>query len=67
MNITDESKKTIKTYYEDFKDKWLSTYIKQYKESNNAQKRAIKDNIYKNIQLTDKEKDDIWANIIRRS
>lgn len=62
-----KSKKIIKTYYEDFKDHWLSTYIKQYKESNNDQKRAIKDNIYKNIQLTDKEKNDIWANIIRRS
>lgn len=56
-----------KTYYEDFKTYWLNTYIKQYKESNLEQKRVIKDNIYKNVQLTTREKDDIWNQIVRRS
>ena len=31
----------------DFKKVWLNTYIKQYKEGNREERRAIKRNIYK--------------------
>lgn len=48
------------TYIQDFKKYWLSNYKKQYKESNLEQKRVIKDNIFQNIHLTEKEKEKIW-------
>ena len=48
----------------DFKDVWLNTYIKQYKEGNREERRAIKRNIYKNINLTENEKDEVWELIV---
>ena len=44
----------------DFKKVWLNTYIKQYKEGNREERRAIKRNIYKNINLTENEKEYIF-------
>lgn len=48
----------------DFKKVWLNTYIKQYKEGNREERRAIKRNIYKNINLTEQQKDAIWELIV---
>ena len=50
----------------DFKKVWLNTYIKQYKEGNREKRRAIKRNIYKNINLTEQQKDVIWELIVQR-
>ena len=50
----------------DFKKVWLNTYIKQYKEGNGEERRAIKRNIYKNINLTEQQKDAIWELIVQR-
>ena len=50
----------------DFKKVWLNTYIKQYKEGNREERRAIKRNIYKNINLTEQQKDAIWELIVQR-
>lgn len=50
----------------DFKKVWLNTYIKQYKEGSREERRAIKRNIYKNINLTEDEKDAIWELIVQR-
>ena len=49
-----------------FKKVWLNTYIKQYKEGNREERRAIKRNIYKNINLTEQQKDAIWELIVQR-
>lgn len=48
----------------DFKKVWLNTYIKQYKEGNREERRAIKRNIYNNINLTEDEKDEVWELIV---
>ena len=50
----------------DFKKVWLNTYIKQYKEGNREERRAIKRNIYKNINLTEQQKDAIWELMVQR-
>ena len=50
----------------DFKKVWLNTYIKQYKEGNREERRAIKRNIYKSINLTEQQKDAIWELIVQR-
>lgn len=50
----------------DFKKVWLNTYIKQYKEGNREERRAIKRNIYKNINLTEQQKAAIWELIVQR-
>lgn len=50
----------------DFKKIWLNTYIKQYKEGNREERRAIKRNIYKNVNLTEQQKDAIWELIVQR-
>lgn len=50
----------------DLKKVWLNTYIKQYKEGNREERRAIKRNIYKNINLTEQQKDAIWELIVQR-
>lgn len=48
----------------DFKKVWLNTYIKQYKDGNREERRAIKRNIYKNVNLTEDEKDELWELIV---
>ena len=53
------------TYTKYFKETWLPVYIKQYKESNYNERKAIRENIYKNIHLPLKEKDSIWETIVR--
>ncbi len=55
-----------KQVFKDFKKFWLSNYIKQYKEGDRKTRKAIKDNIYKNINLTEREKDKIWEDIVFR-
>ena len=50
----------------DFKKVWLNTYIKQSKEGNREERRAIKRNIYKNINLTEQQKDEVWELIVLR-
>lgn len=55
-----------KNSYKDFKKTWLLTYIKQYKQGDCKTRRAIKDNIYKNIYLTENEKDKLWEEIVNR-
>lgn len=54
-------------YYKDFKKYWLNNYIKQYVISNNKEKRAIKENLYKNINLKESQKDYLWQEIVRRN
>lgn len=53
-----------KQVLDDFKKVWLKQYIEQYKKGNRQEKRAIKDNLYKNTGMTEKEKDYIWEIII---
>ena len=55
-----------KEAFKDFKRFWLNTYIKQYKEGNRKVRRSIKENIYKQIKLTDDEKDKLWEEIVNR-
>ena len=55
-----------KNSYKDFKKTWLLTYIKQNKQGDCKTRRAIKDNIYKNIHLTENEKDKLWEEIVNR-
>lgn len=55
-----------KEAFKDFKRFWLSTYIKQYKEGNKQTRRTIKENIYKQIKLTEEEKDKLWEEIVNR-
>ena len=50
----------------DLKKVWMNTYIKQYKERNREERRAIKRNIYKNINLTEQQKDAIWELSVQR-
>lgn len=53
------------TYTKYFKETWLPVYIKQYKESNYNERKTIRENVYKNIHLNEKEKDNIWETIVR--
>ena len=53
------------TYTKYFKETWLPVYIKQYKESNYNERKAIRENVYKNIHLNENEKDNIWETIVR--
>ena len=55
-----------KEAFKDFKRFWLNTYIKQYKEGNKQIRREIKENIYKQVKLTEEEKDRIWEEIVNR-
>lgn len=55
-----------KESYKDFKKTWLLSYINQYKTGDNKTRRAIKDNIYKIIHLTENEKDKLWEEIVNR-
>lgn len=54
-----------KQVLKDFKKEWLSTYIEQYKRGDVKERKAIKNNIYKNINLTEDEKDNIWELIVK--
>lgn len=52
------------TYY---KQTWIPIYVEQLKNAKDYEtKKAIRDNLYKNIQLNQKEKDEIWSEINRR-
>ena len=44
---------------------WLNNYIKQYKEADSKGRREIRNNVYKNINLTEDEKDRIFETITR--
>lgn len=55
-----------KEAFKDFKRFWLNTYIKQYKEGDKKVRREIKENIYKQVKLTEEEKDRIWEEIVNR-
>ena len=55
-----------KESYKDFKKTWLLDYINQYRTGDNKTRRAIKDNIYKIIHLTENEKDKLWEEIVNR-
>ena len=52
-------------YYRDFVQTWLPTLKKQYKKGDYNEKKAIRQNIFKNINLTDKQKEKIWEIITR--
>lgn len=47
-----------------FKEFWLEVYKEQYSVADIKQKREIKNNIYKNINLTEDQKDKIWMLIV---
>lgn len=49
--------------YESFKY-WVPILRKQFKNGNQKAKRAIKNNVYSNWNLTDKEKDKVWEEIV---
>ena len=56
----------IRDYYKEFIFKWLPTYKKQYKEAiTSEERRVIKDNLYNNIHLKEKEKDILWERIVK--
>lgn len=51
-----------------FRETWIPVYIKQLKGLKDSKAiKEIRDNIYKNIHLTEKEKDNIWREIMRGS
>ena len=51
-----------------FRETWIPVYIKQLKGQKDSKlMKSIRDNIYKNIHLTEKEKDNIWREIMRGS
>lgn len=50
----------------DFKKFWLSNYIKQYKEGDRKLRKELRNNIYRNINLTEDEKDKLWEEIVNR-
>ena len=54
-----------KQAYNDFRENWLQTYIKQYKTGTRKERTAIKRNLYDNVSLTEDEKDKLWEIIIR--
>lgn len=55
-----------KEAFKDFKRFWLNTYIKQYKEGDKKVRREIKENVYKQVKLTEEEKDKLWEEIVNR-
>ena len=55
-----------KEAFKDFKRFWLNTYIKQYKEGSKQTRREIKENIYKQVKLTEEEKDKLWEEVVNR-
>lgn len=54
-----------KQTFNDFKRFWLENYKKQYNNSTPKEKKELRDHIYKNINLTESEKDKIWESIVR--
>ena len=54
-----------KSALEDFKKNWLQQYVDQYKKGSREERRAIKDNLYKNTGMTENEKNYIWGIIMR--
>lgn len=53
-------------YYKSFKDFWLEIYKKQHKSCKTLkEKRAIKSNFFKNINLTLKQKEEMWEEIVK--
>ena len=53
-----------KAFFRKFKKMWSESYAKQFSEATNEEKREIKNNVYKNINMTDDEKDEIWQRIM---
>lgn len=69
-NITEviRAEDMIINYFQEFKRYWCGIYSEQFKNANTLlEKRKIKDNIYKNINLTESEKDEVWELIMRLS
>ena len=55
----------IMDYDKYFSETWVQILRKQFKEAKDYNARQeIKDNLYKNIQLTDRKKDEIWRKIV---
>lgn len=53
-------------YYKDFKKTWLEIYMKQYKTYKTyEEKKAIKENLFKNVHLTNEQKEIMWERIVR--
>lgn len=55
-----------KQAFNDFKRFWLENYKKQYKSATPKEKKELRDHIYKNINLSENEKDKIWESIVRQ-
>lgn len=53
-----------KSYYRYYKE-WIPILRKQYHEGDLQTKRAIKDNVFKNWNISEKFKDKIWEEIVR--
>lgn len=53
-----------KRYYRAYRD-WIPILRKQYHEGDLQTKRAIKDNVFKNWNISEKFKDKIWEEIVR--
>ena len=47
-----------------WKKVWLENYILHYKKSNYNEKKVIKKEIYENINLTEKQKDEVWSRLV---
>lgn len=52
------------SYYQYFKEMWISILNRQYHQGTISEKRTIKDNVFKNVHLTDKQKERVWELII---
>lgn len=63
--ILEMIKEDINNYFQYFKKNWCEIYSKQFNEANSiTEKKKIKNNVYKNINLTEKEKDEVWELIM---
>ena len=52
-------------YFVEYKHKYLKMLKEEYKKGNRLQKREIKEIIYRDPYLTEKQKDKIWSTLIR--
>ena len=54
-----------KKYYIDFMKFWVPVLRKQYRNGTYSDKRAIKNNVFHNMNFNEKQKEEIWDRIIK--
>lgn len=56
-----------KEYYRYFASMWVPILRKQYNTGTYEDKRLIKNNVFLNIHLNEKEKEEIWEMIVKNN